>query len=128
MKNTFAAIALCSLLVHGNAWTSLGAETANSATNLVRQLDTNTFQIGAVRLDTKERSVIIPATVNMVEGPIEYLLVSSIGKLHESIFKTVAEPIHVHTAALLLLTGPVTTNTPPRLRVSVQFNPEKKVP
>ncbi len=100
---------------------------AAESTNLVRQIDANTFEIGLVRIEKKERRLIIPATVNMVEGPIEYVLVSALGKLHESIFKTTAEPIHIHTAALLLLKEPLSTNAPPQLQVQAQFIGEKAI-
>jgi len=104
---------------------ALLAETPGSSTNVVRQIDANTFQVGAVRLELKERRLIIPAMVNMVEGPIEYVLVSAVGKLHESIFKTTAEPVHIQTAALLLLKSPMTSNSPPQLRVSVELDGAK---
>jgi hypothetical protein len=103
----------------------LAADPKQTDTNVIRQIDANTLQIGAVRMETKERLLIIPATVNMVEGPIEYFLVSAIGKLHESILKTTAEPVHIQTAALLLLKTPVPTNRPPLLRVNVELSPTK---
>ena len=104
------------------------AEDVRPETNLVRQIGTNSFQIGEVRVDAKERRLTIPATVNMVEGLIEYVLVNTNGKLHESIFKTTTEPIHVQTAALLLLKAPVDSNAPPQLRVSVELPLGKTVP
>lgn len=102
-----------------------GSIRAAEKTNLIQQIDANTLQIGAVRLEVKERRLWIPATVNMVEGPIEYLLVSSLGKMHESIFKTFAEPIHIQTAAMLLLKEPLLTNHPPQVRISVQIDARK---
>jgi hypothetical protein len=102
---------------------SFAADPKESGTNLIRQINANTLQIGEVRLETKEHRLIIPATVNMVEGPIEYVLVSAIGKLHESIFKTTAEPMHIQTAALLLMKAPGPTNRPPLLRVKVELSP-----
>lgn len=107
---------------------ALSVFAALDKTNLVQQIDANTFQIGEVRLDKKERRLILPATVNMVEGQIEYILVSSIGKLHESIFKTTAEPIHVHTAAMLLAPKPASTNTPLEISISVELPDGKNVP
>jgi hypothetical protein len=97
------------------------AELPSRDTNLVRQIDANSLQIGAVHLDVKERRLTIPASVNMVEGLIEYVLVSANGKLHESIFKTTAEPAHIQTAALLLLKAPTDSNSPPELRISVEL-------
>jgi hypothetical protein len=60
------------------------------------------FQVGDVTLDKNARSVTFPATVNMSDGVIEYLLVSKFGKTHESMFATDVEPFHLHTAMLLL--------------------------
>src|SRR5262245_56314200 len=107
-QTLLAIAALCLIQIGASA-----AEPVRAETNLVRQIGTNSFQIGDVRLDVKERRLTIPVTVNMVEGLIEYVLVSATGKLHESIFKTTAEPIHIHTAALLLLKGPIDSNSPP---------------
>jgi hypothetical protein len=43
----------------------------------VKQIAPNLFEIGIVRLDSKNRTITIPTTVNMNEGQIEYLLVST---------------------------------------------------
>jgi hypothetical protein len=68
----------------------------------VRKISENIFGIGDVRLDSKTRSITFPASVNMTNGIIEYLLVSARGKLHESLLKTDVEPMQVHSAKLLL--------------------------
>ena len=60
------------------------------------------FQIGLVRLDKNQRSVQFPAVLNQDHGLIEYLLVTTRGKTHESLLKTEAEPFHIHVAMLLL--------------------------
>jgi len=60
------------------------------------------FQIGKVRLNKPERTVSIPVVVNMSTGVVEYLLVHKNGKTHESVFRTDAEPYHIHVATLLL--------------------------
>ncbi len=105
-----------------------GAETNGAATNLVRQINADTWQIGLVRVESKKRRLVIPATVNMVEGLIEYVLVSSTGKRHESILQTLAEPIHIQTAALLLLRQPINTNDLPQLRILVELRPGEIIP
>jgi hypothetical protein len=38
----------------------------------------------------------------MDQGAIEYLLVNESGKVHESVFRTEAEPYHIHLATLLV--------------------------
>ena len=60
------------------------------------------FQLGKVRLDKNERSVSFPAVVNLSPGLIEYLIVTDTGKIHESMFRTDAEPFQIHTAMLFL--------------------------
>jgi hypothetical protein len=60
------------------------------------------LELGLVRLDQNRRSVMIPAFVNLKEGVIEYFLVTSGGKTHESVLRTDAEPHHIHVAMLLL--------------------------
>ena len=69
---------------------------------LVRKIGESLYQLGSVVLDQKARTITIPATVNMVDGMIEYALVSHDGKVHESLFATTATPRQVHVAALLL--------------------------
>lgn len=68
----------------------------------LKQIAPNIYEIGGLRIDSKNKTLIIPATVNITEGQIEYVLVSTMGKLHESLLKTEVEPYHVHVAMLLL--------------------------
>jgi hypothetical protein len=60
------------------------------------------FEIGRVRLDQRRRSITLPAVLNKAKGLMEYFLVTTYGKTHESILKTQAEPYHIHLAMLLL--------------------------
>ena len=76
--------------------------TGASHTNLLRQIGPGSFQLGKVRFDKKERTVRFPAVVNQAKGPIEYLIVTSYGKIHESLLRTDAEPYHIQLALLLL--------------------------
>ena len=72
-------------------------------TNFVLKTITNgVFEIGRVRLDQQRRAVTLPAFVNLRDGALEYLLVTSNGKTHESLLRTDAEPYHIHVAMLLL--------------------------
>lgn len=99
-----------------------GVPASAAVTNAsVQRLGEGIFQIGAVRLDKKQQSISFPASVNMHEGVIEYVLVNSSGKLHESLFKTDAEPYHIHTAMLLLGAngGVVKTVTPEKKQSEV---------
>jgi len=116
-------VVLCALLIRLFESHSSAAET-----NAVRQISSGLYEIGLVRVDAQKRRLTLPAQINMVEGPIEYVLVSAMGKLHESILKTDAQPIHIHTAALLLLKEPPTTNAPPKVQVFVELPDGRIVP
>ena len=85
--------------------------TEPSGTNLPTELLTNSplkrisqdvFALGEVRLDKAKGTVSFPCSVNMAEGVVEYAIVHSTGKVHESVLKTEADPFHIHLAALLL--------------------------
>jgi len=69
---------------------------------MVADLGGGRFSVGAVVFDRKKREITIPAAVNMVEGPVEYVLVGRNGKVHEAVFTTEAEARDIHVAALLL--------------------------
>jgi hypothetical protein len=68
----------------------------------IHMVEPGIFEIGKVRLDQRKRTVTLPAELNRAEGLMEYFLVTTYGKTHESIFKTAAAPYHIHLAMLLL--------------------------
>lgn len=76
----------------------------------VRALGDGRFAIGLVTLNQDTRSLSFPATVNLREETVEYVVVHKTGKAHESIFRTDARPQDVHLAMLLLGVKPVMTN------------------
>ena len=91
----------------------ISVETMAPMTNAaMRLLGSGMFELGKLRLNKPERSVSFPAVVNMRGGPVEYFLVTTYGKTHESIFRTEAEPYHIHLAMLLLDAKGAGTNTP----------------
>ena len=69
---------------------------------VIKEITPDILQVGTVKLVKKAREVHIPVTIEMHEGPIEYLVVTGRGKVHESLFVTTAEPYHVQVAMLLL--------------------------
>lgn len=84
------------------------------ATNaLVRELGSGEFQIGDLRLNKPARTIRMPAFVNLLEGNIEYILVTTTGKTHESLLRTAVEPLHIQLAFLLLGAKGSGTNTLP---------------
>jgi hypothetical protein len=66
----------------------------------------------------------------MTNGLIEYVVVTTTGKLHESLLKTEAQPQDLHVAMLLLgakgapPATPVTTNSVPGEKISIEVRPE----
>ena len=92
---------LCSILFAAALSQICSAAEINTNTPL-RDLGDGRFQIGAVVVDSKLKSITFPAAVNMTTGMVEYVLVTTTGKVHESLLSTQAEPFHIHTAMLLL--------------------------
>ncbi len=82
--------------------TTLIASSPVEASPAFRQTGPGQFELGLVRIDANTRTITLPCEVNMNEGPVEYLLVGVGGKLHESILRTRAEPLHLHLAMILL--------------------------
>jgi hypothetical protein len=68
----------------------------------MREISPGVYEIGALRLDQKARSVSFPGTLNLNEGPLEYLLVTEQGSTHESLLVTAVKPSDLHFAMLLL--------------------------
>lgn len=60
------------------------------------------YRIGEILVNKAEKSITFPAVVNMNSGLLEYLLVRSGGKTHESLFRTKVEPYNLQIACLLL--------------------------
>jgi hypothetical protein len=71
------------------------------------------FALGKVVLDKDRRQVSFPAVINQREGLVEYVVVTTQGKTHESVWRTDAEPKHIHLAMLLLGAKPASTNFQP---------------
>lgn len=79
-------------------------------TSPVEKISPGVFRIGEMHINKKHKSITFPATVNMEKGLLEYLLVHSGGKTHESLFRTTIRPYDLQIAFLLL--GFEGTNSP----------------
>jgi len=77
----------------------------------IREISPGVFALGEVRIDKEQRAVSFPALLNLTQGPMEYFLVTSWGKTHESIFKTDTEPFRIHLAMLLIDTNAGAANS-----------------
>jgi hypothetical protein len=65
------------------------------------KLEGGKLRVGLVEVDPKTRIVALPAKVHASSGQVEYLLVHSAGKIHETILITEALPGDIHLACLL---------------------------
>jgi hypothetical protein len=68
----------------------------------VEKVSPGVFRLGEIRIYKETRSIAFPAKVNMDKGLLEYILVRSSGKTHESLFRTDVDPYHLQIAFLLL--------------------------
>jgi hypothetical protein len=67
-----------------------------------KEIAPGVFEVGVVKLDKNTSTVTVPAKVNMVDGLVEYLMVTPQGAVHESVLVSDAQPQDVHMAMLLL--------------------------
>lgn len=84
----------------------------------VEQVSPGIYRVGDIMINKTDRSVSFPAEVNMDKGLLEYVLVRSGGKTHESLLRTRIEPYNLQVACLLLGLEP--TKTP----LAFQGSPE----
>lgn len=68
----------------------------------VEKIDANSVKLGDVTINHKERTLSFPAFVNLKEGLIEYMISMPHGKLHECLFISTADPLHISVGAKLL--------------------------
>ncbi|MES2475569.1 MAG: YdjY domain-containing protein [Verrucomicrobiota bacterium] len=68
----------------------------------VKQLDETRFELGTIIFDKQSREIRFPATVNMTQGALEYLIVHENGKVHESLLITKISPLNLNLAFTLL--------------------------
>jgi hypothetical protein len=68
----------------------------------IRQLSENRFQLGAIEFDRLTREIFLSGEVNMVDGTLEYVVVTKAGKVHESLLSTEARPFDLNLVLLLL--------------------------
>ena len=90
----------------------------------IKSVGAGVYELGAVRLDKVQKSISFPAAINMNEGLIEYWLVSSGGKLHESLLRTEVEPYQIHLAMLLVGAQAGATNLPAPNREAKPSSPQ----
>lgn len=103
MSVPFGMLLSCVLVMTSPAQQPAGLpEEKPPAPPSIREVSPGVFQVGGVKLEKAARRVSFPAKLNMTDGPLEYVLVTAMGKTHESILKTDIEPHHLQVAMLLL--------------------------
>lgn len=80
----------------------LAQEPADAPPPVMREVSPGVFEIGKIRLDQKTRTIRFPGELNLHEGILEYLLVTSQGSTHESLLVSDVRPSDLHFAMLLL--------------------------
>ncbi len=94
----------------------------------VKKLDDGRLKIGMVMADPVRREISFPAKINQRLGLVEYAVVTSKGKVHESVLVTQVRPIEIHLAALLLKLAPPEGSTDPgRIAVEVEWEVDRTV-
>jgi hypothetical protein len=77
----------------------------------LKSVGDDVFQVGAVKLNKRERSVSFTAVPNITnELAVEYAVVHRVGKTHESLLRTDARAQDIQVAMLLLGAKPAMTN------------------
>ncbi len=85
----------------------------------VEPLGHGKFRLGQIEIDATKRQLSFPVALAETQSPLEYALVHSAGKAHESLLITDVHPTHLHIAALLLSVKP---GTPLHAQVSWDVN------
>jgi len=66
------------------------------------QINENQFKIGQIAFNKKSRKITFPARINILDSPLEYVVVLEQGRIHESLFTTDINPTHLNIALKLL--------------------------
>jgi hypothetical protein len=75
---------------------------AQLALPAVEKIGPGQYRLGEIQINKNSKSIYLPAVVNMNKGLLEYLLVKSGGKTHESLFRTTIDPVQLQIALLLI--------------------------
>lgn len=71
------------------------------------KISNDVYQLNDIEINLLDKTLSLPAEVNMSEGLIEVVLCRPEGKTHESLLVTHVTPLHFNTALLLLGLDPV---------------------
>ena len=68
----------------------------------LKKVSPGVFRLGDIEINKNTKSIVLPALINMDRGLLEYVLVRTGGKTHESLFRTQVQPYDLQVAFLLL--------------------------
>lgn len=68
----------------------------------MQEISPGVYQIGQIRLDQAAHTATFRGKLNLAEGALEYLLVTTEGATHESLLSTTVQPSDLHFSMLLL--------------------------
>lgn len=75
---------------------------ANSDLPIVQKIAPGLYSLGDIQISKDTSSLSLPAVINMNKGMLEYLLVRTGGKTHESLLRTHIDPTLLQLAMLLI--------------------------
>lgn len=70
--------------------------------NKIERLPNGDIRLGDITLNRDSKTLSFPGEMNLRRGPLEVLIATSRGRLHESLLKSDARPSHVQTLLYLL--------------------------
>ncbi len=89
-------------LVPAQPGVEVPAKNPPSAAPAIEKLDAHRFRLGKIEFNQAARTVELPVAANTTAGQLEYILVHTEGKAHESLFTTVVSPTDFNVVLLLL--------------------------
>ncbi len=72
-----------------------------AAQQRIKKLSATEYDLDGIKINAATREVRIPTLVNLQKAPIEYMLVTDMGKTHESVLTTTVSPTAIQVALLL---------------------------
>ena len=69
----------------------------------IKKISDTEFTLGEIKINAETKTVSFPATLKILKGPLEYLIVNEAGSAHETLFMTKVNAFELNVA--LLLTG-----------------------
>ena len=68
----------------------------------IERLESGKVKLGNIKIAPGKKRITFPAQINQVRGPIECLIVTEEGRVHESVLRTKIRPLHLQLALYLL--------------------------